>query len=171
MVFRRRMSRLQPINRTKHVVDFQGGLTSVAGVAPVATVVDTPTDPFKPGDIVLGSTVNAFFISYFIIGDTGAPLSGPLDWYLAIARAGQDPNTDFPDPGLTGVSNVRNQIIHEEKGLSGSGDGTPMVFKGVIVVPKIYRRSRSGDQWFIKSKSNSTDTPTFCQKIIFNEFK
>ncbi len=172
MVFRRRMSRLSPINRTKHVIDSSGGSTNVASV----TVLYTGTErrsatPFTPGEVVLGSTVNAVYLSFYVIGSTGAPLDGPIDWYIAKARVGQDPTTDFPDPGATGPSNIRSQIFHEEKGLSGSGDGTPMVFKGVIAIPKAQRRIRVGDQLFIKLIATGTDVNNFCIKCIFNEFQ
>ncbi len=162
---------MRPVNRIKHVVDLSGGLSSTSAAPSFAATVDAPSAVFNPSEVNLGSTINAFFLSYFVIGDTGAPVSGPVDWYIAKARAGQNTVADFPDPGETGVSNVRNQIIHEEKGLPGSGDGTPMVFKGVIAIPKGMRRFRSGDVLFIKQKANSTDTPNFCAKFIYNEFR
>ncbi len=168
MVFRRSLS---PINRTKHVVDSSGASTSVSSVSVVARGVERRSAaPFDPVECILGSSVNAFFVSFFVIGSTGAPLSGPIDWYFAKARVGQDPNTDFPDPGQTGPSEIRNQIYHEEKGLSGSGDGTPMVFKAVIAVPKGQRRIRASDQFFFKLKANGSDTNNFCIKVIYNEF-
>ncbi len=166
----RRMSRLGNIVKSyKHVVDLEGGLTSTASVNVLATGTDDVISPLT--QVPTGSTINGIFISFYIIGDTGAPLAGPLDWYIAKLRSGQTAATDFPAPGLTGVSSVRNQIFHEEKGLSGSGDGTPMVFKGVIVIPKGMRRMRAGDVIFIKAKSNTTDTPSFCIKAIYKHFE
>ncbi len=165
MVFRRR--RQTYVQRIKHVVDTSGGLTSTAAIVPLATGVNVRTDPFNPSECLTGETVNGIYISFFIIGSTGAPLTGPIDWYIAKLRNGQSTTVDFPVPGNTGPSLVRNQIFHEEKGLSGSGDGTPMVFKGVIAVPSGMRRMREGDQIFIKAKSNGADENSFCIKAIY----
>ncbi len=160
-----------PVNKIKHIVDNQGGLSGgVVSVIPqVATVVqDSPV--FDPAEVKLARTINAFFVSVFVIGATGAPLNGSIDWYLAKVRSGQTFGS-FPDPGATGTSDVRNQIIHEEKGLAGSGDGTAMAFKGVIVVPRGMRRMREGDTWLFKLRSTDmTSDAQFCTKFIFNSF-
>ncbi len=171
MVFRRRFRSMSPINRVKHVVDSSGAV--VGGTSSRNDIVTTAVvrpDPYNPSFSVLGSTINAIFLSIFVIGSTGAPLSGPIDWYIAKSRSGQNPTTNFPEPGNTGVSEVRSQIFHEEKGLSGSGDGTPMVFKGVIAIPKHMRRVREGDVIFVKISATTGDTNNFCIKAIYNEF-
>ncbi len=163
---------LQPVNRIKHIVDNQGGLSGgIVSVIPIVVTVNQDSPVFNPAEVKLASTVNAFFVSVFVIGATGAPLNGAIDWYIYKRRGGQS-NADFPDPGNTGTSNVRNQIIHEEKGLAGSGDGTAMAFKGVIVIPRGMRRMREGDEWFMKLKStDATSDAQFCTKYIFNSFK
>ncbi len=108
------------------------------------------------------------FISVFVIGATGAPLNGPIDWYIAKEHAGQ---TNLPTPGQTGTSTVRNQIIHEEKGLAGSGDGTAMAFKGVVVIPRGMRRFREGDSWrLILRSEDATNDASFCVKAIYKSF-
>ncbi len=162
------------IHSIKHVVDTSGALSG-AGVSTsvLAKVVDARSTPFDPSECVVSETVNGFFISIFVIGATGAPLNGPIDWYIAKARSSQapPPGGDFPTPGATGGSDLRNQIFHEEKGLAGSGDGTPMVFKGVIVVPRSMRRMRSGDQFFVSLRSaDITNDATFCVKGIYKSF-
>ncbi len=128
--------------------------------------MDTAT--FKPGDIRVGATINGFYLSIFVIGSTGAPLSGPINWY--IAKTGEGQFASLPEPGQTGVSKLRNQIVHEEKGLSGSGDGTPMVFKGVIAVPRGMRRMREGDQWQVVINGTTGDTNNFCVKSIYKSY-
>ncbi len=168
MAFGRR--RMSPIRSIKHVVDASGGITSTKANIPFVIAVDVPNVSSTPTEVAIGSTINAFYISYYTIGSTGAPLSGPIDWYVVKRRDGQSTGF-FPDPGNTGSSGVRNQIIHEEKGLPGSGDGTPMVFKGVIKIPPIYRRNRQGDVWDLVQIASATDTPNFCVKFIYKEFR
>ncbi len=160
---------IQPVNRVKHVVDVSGGLTSTTSTVDFAVVVAQRSIPMGANECLLASTINGLFLSIYIIGSTGAPLSGPLDWYIHKRRAGQA-SASFPVPGNTGVSDLRNQIFHEEKGLSGSGDGTPMVFKGVIAIPKGMRRMRQGDILSIKLVATGADTPNFCIKAIYNEY-
>ncbi len=105
-----------------------------------------------------------------MIGDGGAGQgSGSLDWYIWKEHAGQ--GAAPADPGSTGTSELRNQIIHEEKGLAGSGDGTPMAFKGVIMVPRGMRRMREGDVWNIRLKNNSaTGDVNICTKAIYKSY-
>ncbi len=169
MPFRRRQSSARPIQSVKHVVDSGGGLTATASVVTVANTVNSLSTPFAPVEVVLGHTVNAMFVIINIIGSTGAPVSGPVDWYIAKGRSGQL-SSAFPDPGDTGQSSLRNQIFHEEKGVPGSGDGTPHVFKGVIVLPRGFRRMRDGDFVFFKLKMTTGDTGTFCLKSIYKSY-
>ncbi len=160
------------IHSIKHVIDTEGTLVAATDVnVQLATAVTTRSEPFNPVEIEVGETVNAFYISIFIIGQTGAPVNAAQNWYIAKLRGGQGITAAFPNPGNTGPSDVRNQIFHEEKGLVGSGDGTAMAFKGVIVVPRGMRRVREGDEFFIKLRNNdATDVSVFCLKSIYKSF-
>ncbi len=168
MAFRRRMA-LQPINSIKHVIDTSGGLTSSTSDNVIVNAVPN-VDPtvFVPGNVRVGSKINGFYLSVYVIGSTGAPLTGPIDWFLIKSHEGQI--SSIPNPGATGVSKIRNQIIHEEKGLSGSGDGTAMVFKGVIAVPKGMRRMREGDTWRVDLRATDPDVLNFCVKAIYKSY-
>ncbi len=170
--FRRGMgSALHPVNRIKHVVDTNGVLVSAgtAVVVPISVAVpNVDTTTFKPGDVRVGGTVNGIFLSIFVIGATGAPIGGPINWYIVKTRAGQ---ANTPVPGNTGISEIRNQIFHEEKGLAGSGDGTAMVFKGVIAIPRFMRRMREGDQiQIILNTQGASADADFCLKAIYNSY-
>ncbi len=172
MPYRRRMSSMRPIRRIKHVVDSSGVLTVTVSSTILASTVVTRTTPFSPVENEVGETINGMYISFYAIGSTGAPIDGPIDWFIAKARAGQTIGAggEFPDPGDTGQSALRNQIFHEEKGLSGSGDGTPMVFKGVIAIPQGMRRMRESDRIFIQAKATGADTLNFCIKSIYKSY-
>ncbi len=154
------------------MIDSEGVLTGgVESVTPICNAVNVRDDPFKSVQTLVGSTVNALYITLFAIGATGAPVNGSIAWYVAKQRIGQNSSTNFPDPRAVGDSEIRNQVFHQEKGLAGSGDGTAMAFKGVVVVPKIYRRQRAGDQFFIKLVStDATNDAQFCLQIHYNEF-
>ncbi len=160
------------ITSVKHVIDSEGQLTGGAvSITEIAKVVTARSATFNPLESVIGESIYGIFLSIFIIGATGAPLNGSINWFIGKSRSGQSSVTNFPDPGNTGTSNVRNQIFHEEKGLAGSGDGTAMAFKGVIKVPKGFQRMREGDSMFIKINSqDGTNDAQFCIKAIYKSF-
>ncbi len=168
MPFRRGYAK-RPVNSIKHILDSEGALsggTQSNNVIAVA-VPNVDTAVFKPGDIRVGGTINGFFLSVFIIGSTGAPLVGSINWYIMKLHSQQV----APIVATTGTSELRNQIIHEEKGLAGSGDGTPMVFKGVVAIPKGMRRMREGDSWVVAVRSlDATNDATFCVKAIYKSY-
>ncbi len=160
-----------PINSIKPIIDSEGVLTGgTASATPIAVAVpNVDTSTFQPGDIRVGATINAFFLSVFILGATGAGNNGSINWLIFKEHSGQAGSA--PIPGQSGTSPLRNQIIHEEKGLAGSIDGTPMAFKGVVVVPRGMRRMREGDSWFVRVRGtdNMTDY-NFCVKAIYKSF-
>jgi len=170
MPFRgRRMS--APITSVKHVVDAEGQLlaTGAPSTVDILTATTVRSTVFQPAEVTFGSKVNAFFLSIFIIGATGAPIVGSVNWFIIKTHDGQ---TTIPTPGNTGISSLRNQIFHEEKGLAGSGDGTPMAFKGVVMLPRGMRRIREGDKVSVSLALNaaSTGDATFCVKAIYKSF-
>ncbi len=168
MVFRRGRS-LTPINSIKHILDIEGVWTSAASESVIAVAVpNVDTTTFKPGDIRVGGKINGIFFSVFAIGDTGAPVAGSVNWYFVKKHTGQGAST--PIAGQTGTSPMRNQIIHEEKGVPGSGDGTPMVFKGVIAIPRGMRRMREGDSWSIIANTTTASQVNFCIKAIYKSY-
>ncbi len=160
-----------PINSIKHIIDAEGDLASTGATSVTTIAVAVPnvdTSVFKSGDIRVGATINAFFLSIFAIGATGAGIGAPINWILMKLHEQQT----SANPGQTGTSARRNQIIHEEKGLAGSADGTPMAFKGVVVIPKGMRRMREGDSWVISQalSANATSDANFCVKAIYKSF-
>ncbi len=171
MPFRRGRSSLRPVNRVKHVIDVEGTLVEVGtqSLVPIGVSVQSYSAVFNPVEIPVGHTVNGFFLSIFIIGATGAQIGGSINWYIIKTRSGQ---AVVPEADSVGTSDIRNQVFHQEKGLAGSGDGTPMAFKGVIAVPKGMRRMREGDQFFIALKLNpaATSDADFCVRAIYNTY-
>ncbi len=158
----------RPVNSFKHVIDTTGSL--VAGTVstnPIMTAGNA-RDSATPVLVAVGSKVTSFYVSVFILGNTGSD-SGLVDWYLWRNARGQTVGGNTPDPGTTGTSDVRNFIIHEEKGLAATQDGTPMVFKGVIRIPKHMQRLALNDQWQIRILSDFA--ATFCIKVIYKDYQ
>ncbi len=173
MVFRRRSNKGMVINSLKHIVDSEGGLPGGGANSntPIATAVDVASSPFNPGDCVIGSKLTSFFLSIFIIGDSGGGVAGSQNWALTKIYQGQTA-ADIPAANNLGPNGIRNQIIHTEKGLVGSADGTAMAFKGVIKVPKGFQTMRQGDQWIVSIfNADAMAQTNFCIRAIFKSYR
>ncbi len=164
--FRGRSSAFHPINTVKHIIDSEGVVTSVNSRNVIALGVPQVSTTFDPSEVRQGAKINGFFLSIFMLGASGQPVVGTGNWYLIKLHTAQ---TGPPNAGGTGSSSLRNQIIHEEKGVLASGDGTAMAFKGVIAVPRGMRRMRQGDSWEVILRMSGADDANFCVKAIYKE--
>ncbi len=126
-----------------------------------------------------GSKVSSFYMSLFAYGEGGevaneVPL---LDWYVIHNPGGAWASTfdadNLPTPGTTGVHKNKRHIIHEEKGLTGGGDaslaGVPMVFKGVIRIPRGMQRVAQDDILQICARTNFATK--ICVKTLYKHYE
>ncbi len=174
-----RYNRLRPINSVKHIVETSGIL---------AASTNTVLDELISGNSVYalattngvpaGAKVNAFYFSFFAIAEGGEVAAEvPLvDWYV-IKNPGDTFASTFdsinlPTPGATGAHVNKNKIIHTEKGLAGGGDastaGVPMIFKGVIKLPRGMQRIAVGDRFQICARANFNTK--FCLQAIYKHY-
>ncbi len=140
--------------------------------------VDTYTLADSNG-VPTGAKVNGFYLSVYIISEGGeianeVPLA---DWYIIHVPGNVYQSTfdtsNLPTPGATGVHVNKRQIIHTEKGLVGGGDaslaGVPMVFKGVIAIPRHMRRVGQADSFKLCLRTNFASK--FCVQAIYKHYK
>ncbi len=180
MAFRRRMGlNLRPVNSKKHIVEFSGILA--AGASTVIHNIVEDVDTYTLADangVPTGSKVNGIFHSSFYINEGGelaneVPL---VDWYIIHNPGGAFGTTfdasNLPTPGATGVHKNKRFIIHTEKGLTGGGDaslsGVPMIFKGVIAIPRKWRRIGDGD--FLTLCAKAQFNTKVCTQSIYKHF-
>ncbi len=169
-------SSLRPINSVKNIAEISGILAATTD-----TVLDNiirgvdQADLATNEEVTRGSTVNGFYFSCFFIAEGGEVANEvPLvDWYI-IKDPGGTFGTTFdathlPTPGNTGTHNNKRFIIHTEKGLAGGGDastaGVPMIFKGVIRIPKGMRRIAIEDRFRLVARANFATK--FCSQAIY----
>jgi len=78
----------------------------------------------------------------------------------------------MPEPGATGGHDNRRWIMHEEKGLAPdvADGGTPMVFKGVLKIPKGRQRMGADDQLTVRILSEFY-AGFFCLKCIYKFYR
>ncbi len=167
---------LRPVISTKNVVEISGILAAGTNTVSLnlALAVDSATLAAS-NSVERGSKINGFFLSVFYIAEGGEVANEvPLvDWYV-IKDPGNNMGTTFdathlPTPGASGVHDNKRFIFHTEKGLTGGGDaslaGIPMVFKGVIAVPRGYRKFNANDAISFCARANFATK--FCIQCIY----
>ncbi len=120
--------------------------------------------------------VKGFYLSAFFISEGGeiAAENPVVDWYVIHNPGGAFGTTfdadNLPTPGATGAHKNKRFIFHEEKGLTGGGDaslaGVPMVFKGVIGIPKKWQRVGQDDTIQLCARANFATK--FCLKTVYH---
>ncbi len=180
MVFRRGFNRLRPIDSVKHIKESSGVLA--AGVNAIHNDIIDGVDTYTLADangVPTGAKVHSFYLSVYIISEGGevaneVPL---MDWYI-IKNPGNAWGTTFdsdnlPTPGATGVHKNKRWIIHTEKGLTGGGDaslsGVPMIFKGVIRIPRGMQRIGEDDKFLLCTRANFASK--ICSQAIYKHYK
>ncbi len=166
---------LHPVVSTKNVEEQSGilaaGTNTILGQ--IADTVDSATLA-DVNSVERGSTINGIFLSLFFYTEGGEVANEvPLvDWYIIKNQGGNMVSfsaTGFPTPGAQGGFDNKRFVFHTEKGLSGGGDaslnGVPMVFKGVIAIPKGFRKMNANDRIEIAARANFATK--FCYQAIY----
>ncbi len=171
MVFRQRFrnqNALRPVNRIKHVVDSQDG--SGLGVQLTKTIVNTVADanPTLTNEVTVGSTINGIFIICEINATTSAALANA--YFMVVKNPGG--NLTFPNANVVGADDNKRYVIHQEMVMlqQQSGSNPRTLFKGVVVIPRGYRRMAIGD--FIQIMVFSTGVNlNVCIQSHYKEFR
>ncbi len=141
----------------------------------VVDTVDSATLAVN-NEVSRGCKINGLFLSLFFYTEGGELASEvPLvDWYILVNRRGAlsgigNAATQAPVPGAQGTHQNKYLIIHTEKGLAGGGDaslsGVPMVFKGVIVIPRGMRKMDALTKISVFARANFATK--FCMQAIY----
>ncbi len=171
MSFRSRFRRgnsLRPINRIKHVVDVQGGITAgTASNQAIIATTDTPTLGV-PTSVETGCTVNGIYLKFEINATSSAALA---NFYLIIWK---NPGGNITNivPNTVGTNDNKRFVIHQEmvmlQQVTNSNPRT--VFNGVIVIPKGYRRFAPNDTLLLSFLSPGVNM-NFCFQVHYKEFR
>ncbi len=145
MSFRfRRGNSLRPVNRIKHVVDSQDGVTlNTILRKTIVQAVDAPVRA-NTAEVQTGSKVNGIYIKAEAYATTAAALANV---YLAVLKNPANGLT-MPNPNVVGASVNKKHFIHQEMVmLEQSVNGNPRtLFNGVVVIPKGMRRMAPDDR-------------------------
>ncbi len=169
MVFRRfSRNSLRPVNRIKHVVDIQGGATlGTQSGFQLARAKDAPVIA-NTSEVQTGSTINAIYLVVEVYGTTSGALS---NIYMFINK-NPGGNLTFPNGNVIGADDNKKYVIHQEmvmvQKVTPSNPRT--LFKGVIVIPKGYRRFGPNDDLDIRLFSPGVNFD-FCIQSHYKEFR
>ncbi len=170
MVFRRRSgSQLRPINRIKHVVDSQQGITlNVAVNVELIKAVDAPVLA-NTNEVVTGSRVNGIYLNVEAYATTAGALA---NIYIMMFKNPSGVLSRIPNPNVVGASDLKKFVFHQEmRMLEQSVNGNPRsIFNGVIAIPKHMRRMGPDDRVTLKIFAPGVDT-FVCLQCHYKEFR
>ena len=168
--FRSRMA-MRPINRIKHVQDFSGAVASGSQLAlTLVSATDTPTLANTSG-VETGSTVHGIFLNIQVA--TNEPfLDGAIPNVYLMVWKNPGGNLTAPTASGSGPSDNKKYIIHQEMLMLQNTDGSNprSLFKGVIAIPKGYKRFGPNDTLLAEVLSPQVDI-VLCDQCIYKEFR
>lgn len=171
MSFRSRFRRgnaLRPVNRIKHVVDKQAGVS--LGTNNTTFLADAKDAPVlgNPAEVQTGCTINGIFLVVEVYARTASALANV---YMTVVK-NPGGNITLPTPNTVGTSDDKRYVIHQEMVmLNRQIDGNPRtLFKGVIVLPRGYRRFGPGDQLTLQIRPPGVDID-LCIQCHYKEFR
>ncbi len=168
MVFRRRNQGLRPVHRIKHVVDLQGA--GVAGTQVNQNLINSVDAPLlaNPVDVETGSTVNGIYLDVEVVATSSAALP---NIYMSIFK-NPGGNLTIPASNTVGSNDNKKYVIHQEMLMlqKQTGSNPRTLFKGVIVLPRGYRRQAINDTLVISILAPGI-TFDFCFQCHYKEFR
>ncbi len=169
--YRSRGMSLRPVNRIKHVVDFNGAGAAAAQIPiSIADASDTPTIAVT-SSVQTGAKINGFYIKVEVAQNEPFVDATVPQVYFALWK---NPASNMTAPSINaiGVSDTKRFFIHQEMVMINNSDGgnPRILFNGVIAVPKGMRRMGPDDQWEILVLSPGVDI-MICAQIHYKEFR
>ncbi len=169
MVFRRRFnSGIRPVQRIKHVIDSQQGVTlGVLGFVTLAQSDDNPALA-TTNENQTGSTINGIYLRVEAAARTAGAIA---NLYMLVGKS-PGANITLPNPNVVGSSDNKRFVIHQEMVmLERSVNGNPRtVFNGVIVLPRGYRRNGPNDRLSLFFLAPGVDID-ICIQCHYKEFR
>ncbi len=170
MPFRNRSRglRLRPVNRIKHVFDEQGGIAAGSTVnVSLADTTDTPTLA-AVNSVETGCTINGIYLKVEINATSSAALANA---YMYVAKNPGN-NLSMPAPNVVGASDNKKYVIHQEMVMlqQVTNSNPRILFNGVIVIPRGYRRFGPDDLLLLKIQSPGVAL-NYCVQCHYKEFR
>ncbi len=169
MAFRKRFRQsLRPVNRIKHVKDFQSAVAAGAQENSNLIIASDTPDLATTNEVETGSTVNAIYLKVEAVATSSAALP---NFYIAIMK-NPGGNITAPAPNVVGSSDNKRFVIHQEMIMfqQQTNSNPRTVFNGVIVIPRGYRRFAPNDLLQILVLAPGVSV-SYCVQCHYKEFR
>ncbi len=161
---------LRPVHRIKHVVDDQATITAPAQNPSILIVAKDAPVLAATNEVETGAKVNGIYLKVEI--QSNETVGGAItNVYMIIWKNG-GANLTAPSASAVGPNDNKRYVIHQEMVLlDGTAGRNPRVlFNGVIVIPKGFRRFGPNDQLLCEIKAPTINT-IFCLQCHYKEFR
>ncbi len=165
---------IKPVNRIKHVVDIQQAL-------PINTLLNVNLIIARDAPVLAnteecltGSTVNGFFGTVECVASETSTTATPNLYIYFSKDPGNAITTSMPKGNEVGKDDLKKYVFHQEMIMLNPLDGgNPRnIFKGVIKIPKHFRRCGPNDRikmfMFIPSTGVAVN---ICAQFHYKEFR
>ena len=161
-------NRLRPVQSLKHIKDIQGGL--VLAVITQNNLIIAKDAPVlgNTADVQTGATVNSIFLNVQVSATSTAALANV---YMAVYK-NPGGNLATIDPASVGANDNKRFVIHQEMSMTEKNTTAipRTLFKGVIRIPRGYKRFGYNDNLVIVLKSPGVNMD-FCVQCIYKEYR
>ncbi len=148
--------------------DKQGAL--VAGTSDFTAIIKAVENPALASteEVEQGATVNGIFLSVEIVATSSAVL--PNAYLIVYKNPGG--NLAAIAPNAVGANDNKRFVIHQEMLMlqKQSGSNPRTLFKGVIVIPRGYKRFAINDTLLVAILTPGI-TADFCMQSHYKEFR
>ncbi len=165
----RRMA-MRPIQRIKHVIDFSGTLTADTNLEVVIALGHDNPVLVTPNLVNTGSTINGIYLDVEVASNETEVSAIPNAYMMVVKNPGG--NLTFPKPNVVGTDDNKKYVIHQEMVMLNNvqGGNPRTLFKGVIAIPKGYRRMGINDKISVFVFSTALNL-TVCVQSVYKEFQ
>ncbi len=169
MVSTRQRRNLSPINSRKHVIDVQGGLVAATqDIVVLADAVDSPVLATAK-QVATACTINSVFLNIQVAATGTAALANV---YMYIYKNPGNNIGTVPNANVVGTSDFKKMIFHQEMIMTEKNTtAVPRtLFKGVLVLPKHFRRFGYDDIMNVALYSPGVNFD-YCVQCIYKEYR
>ncbi len=167
MPFHRR-SNLRPVHSIKHVIDIQAGFAlGTTETQNLASAVDDPVLS-DVDEVQTGCSINSIYLTLEALATSSSALS---NFYMILWK-NPGGNLSVPVPNTVGSSNNKRFVIHQEMIMFQlqTGSNPRNVFKGVLSLPKGFRRFGPNDKLNLTVLAPGVNV-NYCLQCIYKEYR
>ncbi len=162
---------MRPIQRIKHVIDKQAGVSlGSQNTTVLVQAIDTPTLA-DTDSVITGAAVNGIYLKVEVSATSGTALNNV---YLAIMK---NPGGNLTAPAINavGASDNKKYIIHQEMIMLQKFDADVaanprILFNGVVKIPRGYKRFAPNDSLLLLVLSPGANID-LCIQCHYKEFR